>query len=98
MDTDQRDQAELEIWGNVLGGYDAALPRAVAEFLMDVKFTEQDVTRMHQLAEKARNGTLTVAESIEAEAYGRVGSILSILHSKARMALKKSESKRVKLG
>ena len=73
------------------------IPQAVARFLLGLKFTDADVARMHDLAEKARSGRLTAAESAEAEAYGRIGSVLTILHSKARMALRKPRSTRVKL-
>ena len=43
---------------------------------------------MHELLEKAKAGTLTRAERIQAENYERVGHFLSILKSKARISLK----------
>ena len=98
MDTDERDAAEFAIWGSVVAQRGAVLPPDVAEFLLTLEFPDRDVARMHDLAAKARAGGLTPGEAVEAEAYGRVGSILSILHSKARTALKSLGSKRVKLG
>jgi hypothetical protein len=44
----------------------------------------------HQLAEKAREGTLTLEEQLEIEAYERVGNFLSQLQSKARSSLKRA--------
>jgi hypothetical protein len=43
---------------------------------------------MRKLAAKARQGNLTLTEREEIDAYGRVGSLLSIMKSKARKALK----------
>ena len=39
---------------------------------------------MHELAEKARAGTLTVEEHVEMDNYERVGHLLSLMKSKAR--------------
>lgn len=43
---------------------------------------------MRELAARARAGTLTAEEQAEIDTYGRVGSLLSILKSKARRSLK----------
>ena len=43
---------------------------------------------MEQLAEKAREGTLTSEEQAEIDCYERVGHFLSLLRSKARISLK----------
>jgi hypothetical protein len=43
---------------------------------------------MHELAAKAREGTLTPAEQAEINNYERVGYLLGVLHSKARRSLK----------
>jgi len=47
---------------------------------------------MHTLAAKARAGTLTSDEQAEVEAYSRISSVLGILKSKARRALKRRTS------
>jgi len=47
---------------------------------------------MPTLAAKARAGTLTSDELAEVEAYSRIGSLLGILKSKARRALKRRAS------
>jgi hypothetical protein len=43
---------------------------------------------MHELAEKARAGTLTLEEHIEMDNYERVGHVLSLMKSKARKKLR----------
>lgn len=42
---------------------------------------------MNELAEKNRAGELTAEEQTELHCYLRVGSLLDLLHSKARLSL-----------
>jgi hypothetical protein len=59
-----------------------------ARALLKLQFSTQDIERMHELSAKARAGTLSNEEDEEAETYERVGTVLDILHSQARRALK----------
>jgi uncharacterized protein YnzC (UPF0291/DUF896 family) len=43
---------------------------------------------MHELAEKARAGTLTLEEHVELDNYKRVGHVLSLIKSKVRKKLR----------
>ena len=56
----------------------------VAEELLKLGFSEDDHKRMSELAEKARQGTLTPEERAETEGFERVSSFLGFLKSKAR--------------
>ena len=58
----------------------------VAQALTDLDFSPQDVERMEELAEKARQGTLTPEEERAISSYERVGHYLSILQSIGRKA------------
>ncbi len=64
------------------------LSSEAAEGILAVGFSRADQERMNVLAAKARAGTLTPDEQAEAEAYSHIGSLLGILKSKARQALK----------
>jgi hypothetical protein len=64
--------------------------RDVAEYLLSIDFEASDIERMNLLAEQAREGNLTPAEATELDSYLHVGSLLSILQSKARRRLKDS--------
>jgi len=44
---------------------------------------------MDALASKARAGALTPQEQVDLDNYERLGCLLDIIHSKARMALKR---------
>jgi len=82
-------KTEAEVWLHILHPEEELSPR-VARVLLGLSFPKTDVTRMHDLSAKARAGTLTPQEDAEMDTFERVGSILSILKSKARQVLKRS--------
>ena len=67
---------------------DSSLTPAAAEGLLALRFDPADKDRMRDLAAKARAGSLTAEEQAQVEAYSRVGSLIGILHSRARRALR----------
>jgi hypothetical protein len=76
-----------------LGGPDEPeLSAAAAKGILTLGFSPADKDRMHALTAKAHAGTLTADEQAEVEAYSRIGSLLGILKSKARRALKRHTS------
>jgi len=68
------------------------LPPEVARYLLSLDFCQSDRDRMHELAAKAREGTLTLAEQHEAESYERIGHLIALWRSKARKSLKTTSS------
>jgi hypothetical protein len=88
MQTTQRESTEGAIWSRLLEPRKPALSPQAARFFLKLDFAREDKERMRKLAAKAREGTLTSTEREEIDAYGRVGSLLSIMKSKARKALK----------
>ena len=89
MRTTQTETTESAIWSRVLEPANSAVSAETARTLLELKFSEEDKERMHVLAAKAREGSLTPAEQEEIRNYERVGNRLAILHSKARLCLKK---------
>lgn len=61
---------------------------AAAEELLAITFRQEDVDRMNELAESARNGPLTADQRAEMESYNRIAHFLALIHSKARLTLK----------
>jgi uncharacterized protein YnzC (UPF0291/DUF896 family) len=59
-----------------------------ARAILDLCFDRSAVSRMNELAEKNRQGTLTEAERKEMDAYLRVGNFLNLMQAKARLSLK----------
>jgi hypothetical protein len=82
-------KTEVEIWLHILHP-DEELSPPTARAILRLSFPKTDVARMHELSAKARAGTLTPDEDAEMDNFERVGSILSILKSKARQVLERS--------
>jgi hypothetical protein len=88
------ERSEFGIWRRLLDGQEASLSPAAARAILQIKFPKVDLRRLDDLAAKARAGQMTDAETSECEAYSRVNSLLSIMKTKARRALKASSLKR----
>ena len=58
-----------------------------ARAILDLRFDPNAISRMNELAEKNRQGTLTQVERQELEKYLRVGNFLNLMQAKARLAL-----------
>jgi hypothetical protein len=82
-------KTEAEVWMRILHP-DQEMSARVARAILGLSFPESDIHRMHDLSAKARAGTLTPEEDADMDELERVGSILSVLKSKARQALKRS--------
>ncbi|MBS1812812.1 MAG: hypothetical protein JST84_31890 [Acidobacteria bacterium] len=79
---------ELALWNRLFEPSNATLSTGIAQYLLALHFPQSDLDRMNELAEKARGGELTLEEQIELDNYERVGHVLSVLKSKARLKLK----------
>jgi hypothetical protein len=89
METTHATIAESAIWGRILGTAATTLTPEAARSILKIDFPQSDKDRMRELAAKARSGTLTPEEQAEIDSYGRIGSFISIMKSKARVALRK---------
>ena len=81
---------EGAIWNRLLQPGRKILSLEAARSLLRLEFAPEDKTRMHELASKARDGSLTTAEQEAIRNYERVGNLLALLKSKARQRLKKA--------
>ena len=79
---------DAEVLGRVILPDEPNLSVAAAKSILALKVSQQDQARMSSLAEQARAGVLTEREQQEIDGYVRVGSLLSILQSKARRSLR----------
>jgi hypothetical protein len=53
-----------------------------------MKLPSSDEDRVNELSGKAREGSLTEAETRELDSYLHIGSLLAVMQSKARRLLK----------
>jgi hypothetical protein len=67
---------------------EGAMSPDAARAILDFKLSAQDAARVNELAEKARDGTLTPDERLELDDYEHVTALLELMQSKARLSLK----------
>jgi hypothetical protein len=60
------------------------LSRDAANYLLSVRFDDDDVSRMNELSESARAGTLATTEAAELDSYIHVSNLIAVMQSKAR--------------
>lgn len=80
--------SETAIFERIVLPNDPDLSEQAARSILAMGFSAEDRERMQQLADKAKAGQLSLEEQQEIDNYERVGHYLSILQSKARLALK----------
>jgi hypothetical protein len=79
---------ESAIWERLLRSAGRTLTVEAARSFMRLEFPADDKERMHELAAKARDGSLTPDEQEAIRNYERVGNLLALMKSKARQRLK----------
>lgn len=71
----------------------SALTPASARRIANFRADDETQKRIAELAEKCSEGTMSVEERLEYEAYVRAIDVISILQSKARTVISKSRKK-----
>lgn len=61
----------------------------VARRILEMRFSDEDIQRMHELGAKNQAERLSREEAEELDNFIKVGDLLAILQSKARKLLKK---------
>jgi hypothetical protein len=88
MGTELRtEDTEATMLARAFGADRGDLPKEAAKILLSARLPAADLKRMEYLGELAQNGKLSPAERREAEAFDRVGLLLELLQSKARLSL-----------
>lgn len=78
---------EADILSQVVAPDQPTLSAASAREILALRFNQQALDRMNELAEKNRRGNLAEAEGKLLEKYQRVGNFLNLLQAKARLSL-----------
>jgi hypothetical protein len=66
----------------------------MARYVLTLGFNDRDKARLHDLAVRNQEDALTPAEKAELHAYAKAGTLLALLKSQARRALKRRPAKR----
>lgn len=93
MQTAQAAEAEAAILSRLVKPNRADFSPEVAEALLKLDFEQADRQRMHELAVKSQEGSLTETEEEELHSYRRIGYLVDLIRSKARISLKKQGSR-----
>lgn len=85
---------EITIQARILSNGSGRLPAETVRYFLNLAFSDRDKARMHDLAVRNEHDRLSAAERDELIAYAKAGTLLSILKSKARRALRVTQKKR----
>lgn len=78
---------EPAIWVRLIQAPKAPISPEAARYLISVDFGDADHARMQDLMEKSNEGMLTPDEMAELDGYVNIANVLSVMHSRARVAL-----------
>ena len=67
------------------------LSRDAANYLLSLRFDDNDISRMNELSEMARRGGLATTDAAELDSYIHVSNLLAVMQSNARQALRALE-------
>ncbi len=79
-----------EILVRTIKPHDGGLSTEAARAMLGFRLSQDDTSRVNDLAAKARAGTLTAEERTELGDYERITALLEIMQSKARVSLKQA--------
>jgi hypothetical protein len=82
-------ETALAILRRLIDSRSGGLSAPLAEAVLEIRFAETDQARMGELAIKSNQGTLSPREAEEYDGYIAAADLLSLWHSKARLALKR---------
>ena len=74
-----------------LDGLDDLTPQA-AKGILRIRFSKSDQARVKALIARSKRSELTREQEAELDGYLKLGSLLTIMHSRARMALARGRS------
>lgn len=83
-----KEMSQAAIFSRLWDAPGHGLTRQLARHVLKLAFADEDLQRMHELAAKNREGTLSERERGILDNYVVVGDLIAILQSKARKVLK----------
>ena len=92
MSANRLESSETAIMSRVVQPKKPNFPAAAARAILEWDFSSADKKRMHELSAKAQEGNLTDAEQSELDNFERVGHLLNLMQSKARLSLKSRQN------
>jgi hypothetical protein len=85
---------EPAIWARLIQAPKLPISPETAHYVLAIDFSEADHARMQALMHKSNDGALTPDEASELDGYVNIANVLSVMHSRARVALSKPRFER----
>jgi hypothetical protein len=79
---------EPAIWARLIQTPKEPISPEAARYLLSIDFSEADHLRMQELMDKSNEGQLSSDEEAEVDSYVNITNVLSVMHSRARVALR----------
>jgi hypothetical protein len=79
---------EPVIWARLIQTPKEPISPDAARYLLSIDFGQADRARMQELMDKSNEGQLTSDEEAELDGYVNIANLLSVMHSRARVALR----------
>jgi hypothetical protein len=79
----------VDIIGTLLKPHEAGFSEELARYVLSVHFSEPQKARYAELADKVDQGGMTIDEQRELESYVCANEMLTMLHVKARLSLRR---------
>ena len=79
---------EPAIWARLIQTPTEPISPEAARYFISIDFSEADHSRMQILMDKSNEGTMAPEEEAELESYVNIANVLSVMHSRARVALR----------
>jgi hypothetical protein len=84
--------AQKRVLGRAMSPQLDQLTPVAAKAVLRLKLSEADLDRVDRLGWLANRGKLSDAQKSELDMYLQLGSLIAMMHSKARVALKRAET------
>ena len=81
------------LWERALSPSLTGLTSSAARAILGVRFSKADIERFNFLSRRAKRGTLKESQRVELELFLDLGNLLTLMHSQARIALKRQRSR-----
>lgn len=92
MRAQQTECGDLAIFERLLAKNKDRMSPQLSRHVLTLGFGEDDQSRMSDLAARNQSGLLSSAEKAELQSYVTAGHFLALLHSQARLSLKKRKN------
>src|SRR5262249_21558054 len=88
----QSQTSEIAIFGRLLRNSKGQMSRSLARYVLTLGFSDDERSRVQDLATRNQEGTLSAEQKEELHHYVQAGHLLALLHSEARRTLNKQGS------